>query len=345
MVLIHSIRAGSHGLLWQAVTLTFSLALFVLVQKPERAHAYRETTSAALDRFEEVLLVLQEDRPGFANELLPLLIVEARSKYEESQGWFEGRVTQVLGRVLGATNLRACLACRQPRVHSEYGRLEHRSGTVGVTELRDLDATLRGTASPANAGLWIFEHARGLSVRIVDITNGQVLFAENIDATRSERTQTAMRIESIRELERRNRGEGITHAFVDIGLYPDQHISGDWVEQWGESNRHLSGLSVSLFDPVLGIGAAHYWVLPFANSLAGAKLLMSFPTATAEFATSVAEDDSEPPELIDPLLNLVAVFRMPIARSNYSITVTASTNGRVTVGLSTLNTSLLPVLP
>ena len=76
-------------------------------------------------------------------------------------------------------------------------------------------------------------------------------------------------------------GEGITHAFVDIGLYPGQHISGDWVEQWGQNNRQLSGLSVSLFDPVLGIGAAHYWVLPFGESVVGAKLLMSFPTATA----------------------------------------------------------------
>ena len=72
---------------------------------------------------------------------------------------------------------------------------------------------------------------------------------------------------------------------------------------------------------------------------------MSFPTATAEFATSLADDEEDPPELIDPLLNLVAVYRMPIGRSNYGITVTASTNGRVTVGLSLLNTSFLPVLP
>ncbi len=272
-------------------------------------------------------------------------MVETVSSYEESQGWLEGRVTQILSRALGSNNLRACIACRQPRMRSEYGRLEHRSGTVGVAELRDLDSRLRGSAPPAKAGLWLSEHARGVSLRIVSLESGRVLFAENVDATRTERSQTATRIETIRELDRRNRGEGITHAFVDIALYPGQHISGDWVEQWGESNRQLSGLSVSLFDPVLGIGAAHYWVMPFANSLVGAKLLMSFPTATAEFATSIAEDDDDSPELIDPLLNLVAVFRMPIARSNYSITVTASTNGRVAVGLSTLNTSLIPVLP
>ena len=279
------------------------------------------------------------------DELQPLLVVETLSNYEESQGWLEGRVTQILSRVLGSNNLRACIACRQPRVLSEYGRLEHRSGTVGVAELRDLDARLRGIAMPAKAGLWLSEHARGVSLRIVSLDTGRVLLAENVDATRSERAQTAMRIETVRELDRRNRGDGITHAFVDIGLYPNQHISADWVEQWGESNRQLSGLSISLFDPVLGIGAAHFWVMPFANSLVGAKLLMSFPTATAEYASSIAEDGADSPELIDPLLNLIAVFRMPIARSNYSITVTASTNGRIALGLSTLNTSLIPVLP
>ena len=42
------------------------------------------------------------------------------------------------------------------------------------------------------------------------------------------------------------------------------------------------------------------------------------------------------PSLSILYFNLVAVYRMPIGRSNYGITFTASTNGRMTVGLSLL---------
>ena len=169
------------------------------------------------------------------------------------------------------------MACRFPRTYAEPGRLEQRTGPVGVAELRSLDHNLRGNGAAAKSGIWLEETARGISVKVVQLASGRILLAENIDPQRGERAISAQRVERLRELERRNRGEGITHAFVDIGLYPGQHISGDWVEQWGQNNRQLSGLSVSLFDPVLGIGAAHYWVLPFGESVVGAKLLMSFP--------------------------------------------------------------------
>ena len=59
---------------------------YPLLHAPATAHAYRETTSAALDRVEEILLALQEDRPGFLDDLQPLLMVETVSSYEESQG-------------------------------------------------------------------------------------------------------------------------------------------------------------------------------------------------------------------------------------------------------------------
>ena len=336
---LHCRMTKSRGELLCSV-LCLTLAFF-----PMRADAFRESTAEALDRLEEILFVVQEDNANLLDDALPMLIVDIRPKYELSQGWLDGRVTQLLTRVFPGGEFRDCVACRFPRTYAEPGRLEQRTGPVGVIELRSLDRSLRGNSAAARSGIWLEETARGVSVKIVQLASGRILLAENIDPQRGERAISAQRVERLRELERRNRGEGITHAFVDIGLYPGQHISGDWVEQWGPNNRQLSGLSVSLFDPVLGIGAAHYWVLPFGESVVGAKLLMSFPTATAEFAASLADEDEDPPELIDPLLNLVAVYRMPIARSNYGVTVTASTNGRVTVGLSLLNTSFLPVLP
>jgi len=45
------------------------------------------------------------------------------------------------------------------------------------------------------------------------------------------------------------------------------------------------------------------------------------------------------------LITGVAVVRIPIATSNYGVLLMASTNGRVGVGISLMNTSLLPVIP
>ena len=65
---------------------------------PVRADAFRESTAEALDRLEEMLLVAQEDRANFLGDVLPMLIVDVRPKYEVSQGWLEGRFTQLLTR-------------------------------------------------------------------------------------------------------------------------------------------------------------------------------------------------------------------------------------------------------
>jgi hypothetical protein len=50
-------------------------------------------------------------------------------------------------------------------------------------------------------------------------------------------------------------------------------------------------------------------------------------------------------DLLDPLLTGVFLVRVPISTSNYAVTLSASTNGRIGVGFSLLNFSVLPFLP
>ena len=223
-----------------------------------------------------------------------------------------GRFTQLLTRSFPAGEFRDCVACRFPRTYAEPGRLERSepgqsSPNFALSTITSAEMVLQ----PNPESGWRKPLAGS---RLRSYSSHQVASFLPKILTLNEANEPSLHNgwNACANLSDANWGEGITHAFVDIGLYPGQHISGDWVEQWGPDNRQLSGLSVSLFDPVLGIGAAHYWVLPFGESLVGAKLLMSFPTATAEFATSIADEDEDPPELIDPLLNLVAVYRMPI---------------------------------
>ena len=51
-----------------------------------RADAFRESTAEALDRLEEMLFVAQEDNANLLDDVLPMLIVDVRPKYELSQG-------------------------------------------------------------------------------------------------------------------------------------------------------------------------------------------------------------------------------------------------------------------
>ena len=50
-------------------------------------------------------------------------------------------------------------------------------------------------------------------------------------------------------------------------------------------------------------------------------------------------------DLFDPLFTAVLVIRWPIFKTNFAIVGTLSTNGQVGLGISLLNTSLIPVLP
>jgi hypothetical protein len=123
-----------------------------------------------------------------------------------------------------------------------------------------------------------------------------------------------------------------------VAIYPGQHISLDWTEQWGKSNAQMSGITISLFDPVLGLGACHYRAVDFFDILVGGKLIVSIPTALVASFGDVGN-------VVDPRLTAVGIVRVPFGRSNYGGVLSVSTNGQLGLGISLMNISLLPVLP
>jgi hypothetical protein len=267
-------------------------------------------------------------------------VVSVEARYQQSTRWFASAALTTLGRVFGRGSLRLCEACSSPRTFVEEGRLEQTIGSPGISELVRLDESLRGKAPPARAALWLDESAAGVSLRIVQLDSSRLVLAENVDPALEERARSTRTFTLTRELERRARGDGLAHAFVDFAVYPGQHLSMDWVDQWGDSNQNLSGVTLSLFDPILGLGGCYYRVIPEAyNLLVGGQVIMSVPTAFVRSASSTNTD------VIDPLLTGVLVMRVPLFNSNYGLFFSASTNGRVGVGLSALNFSVLPVLP
>lgn len=301
------------------------------------ARAQRAETSEALERLRDVLEPVVQD--GVLAGVSPILVVSARPAFESTRSWFPTAAVVALGDAVGRANLRACEACMNPRATMREGAFVYASGTLSLAEIVAIDTDMRGAAAPAMAAAWIDETDGGIAVRIISLTTGRILFAENLDGQLTSRVRSARTFRFTDDLERRLRGESLTHVALDIGVLPGQHVSLDILDQFGDRNLDLAGVSVSVVDPFLGVGGAYYRVIPEAFNLTiGAQALVAIPTAAGNALGLEGE-------LIDPLLTGVLVARWPIPNSGFGILATASTNGTLTIGFSLLNVSFLPVLP
>ncbi|MBE2250722.1 MAG: hypothetical protein IAE78_14390 [Myxococcus sp.] len=306
------------------------------------ALAQREATRGALSRLEESLPRRLNDGVLSLKDLTPALVVSTQPAFEQTRAWYPAAAVTALARVFGAGALRACEACMAQRLTVEEGRLEQHSTSLSVQELVRLDELTRGASARAVSGIWIDETMEGVAVRIVDLRNGRIVLAENFDQNLVSATTSRTTVTLAQELERRSRGDSLTHLFVDLGLLPQQHISLDWLEQWGPDNANLSGFSVSIIDPLIGLGVSYFRVIPPAfNLMVGAKFLVSVPNAVI---TSLNPDNPQA-FLGDSLFTGAFMLRLPLFKTNYALLASISTNGRVAIGISLLNFSLLPFLP
>lgn len=298
-----------------------------------------DETGDALDRLGEVLELRLGEGVITREEVLPALIVSVTPRYNPSEAWFPTRSIEVLSRAFGGNaGLRLCEACAAPRTWVEGGALVYQAGPLGLDELVRLDETARGTAAPARSAVWLDETRSGVSLRIVDLGSGRVIFAQNVDPLLQENQKTQRMGLMADELERRARGDSLTQTFVDAAVWPGQHVSLDFTDQWGKTNANLSGVTISLFDPVVGFGVCHHRRLPLLDTLVGAQVIVAMPTA-------VVNALGQEGDVLDPLVTAVGVVRVPFGRSNYGVVGTASTNGEFGLGLSLMNIRLLPVLP
>lgn len=314
-------------------------AIGLLLALTGAARADQARTREALGRLEEVLEVRRADGVLSDEATLPLLIVSTHPRYQSSADWFPTEAASLLIRSFGADGVRLCAACMRLRTESQPGRLVQSSGPISLDEIRALDERYRGDSARAKAAVWIDETASGVAVRLVDLRSARLLFAQNVDPDLLEYRGSARSFSRAAEIERRTRGDSLTHAIFDIALYPGQHVSLEWADQFGDTNANLAGIVISVIDPVLGLGASWYRALEWGNVMVGGKVILSIPTVIAE--TQLNQDT----EIIDPAVTGVFVLRVPFGDSNYAGLATVSTNGVVGLGISLLNSGLIPVLP
>ena len=318
------------------MVLRLFLALLLFV--PGVAFAGGTATADSLDRLSEVLRLRVEDGRLRPEDVMPAILVSARPWSAETESWYSTRVIEVLEGAFGTGGLRICEACMAPRAIVDSGQMVYQTGPVGIDEVVRLDDLNRGGAEPAKTAIWVDAYLGGVSIRIVDTRTARVILARNVDPALVENENTQRMYALTEELERRARGDSLTQAFVDVAFYPGQHLSLDWTDQWGKNNRQFSGLTLSVYDPVVGIGASHYTCIGFLDILVGGKVILSLPTA-------VVRGLGQGGNVIDPLLTGVAIVRVPFGRSNFGGLLSASTNGEFGLGISLMNISLLPVLP
>lgn len=304
------------------------------------AWAGPETTRASLDRLGELLSRAVQSGELDREALSPALVVSVQPRSEDTASWYGVAALEVLQGALGTGTLRLCEACMAPRTDVGAAAVTLSTGPLSVPEIIALDDRLRGSSPPARAAIWLDEQPGGVSVRIVDLASAQVRYARTVDPDLLEYRNTRRIYTLSEELERRGRGDALTQSFVDVGFLPfaRPHISLDWTDQWGPTNANLSGITLTLVDPVVGLGGVHYRRIKFLDTLVGGKVVVSLPTA-------LVSSISQGTQIIDPPLTAIGVVRVPFGRSNYGVVGTVSTNGAVSLGVSLLNISLLPVIP
>lgn len=301
------------------------------------AHAQRSETSGALSRVADMLRPLVEDGSLRA---APIIVVSAQPAFESTRAWYPTAVVSTMLEVFGPDSVRACEACMQPRVDARDGRLEFASGSLSLEEIIAIDTRTRGAGTPARAAAFVDETDEGVSVRIVSLRTGEILFARNVDRSLREMKRTETTWNAIDDLERRLRGESLTHVFIDGVFLGGPHLSFDVLEQFGDRNLNLAGLTVSAWDPLLGVGVSYHRVIPEAFNLTiGAQVIGSIPTI------AVNAISSDVGSLVDPAITGVLVARFPIPQTAFAVVGMASTNGRIGLGLTLMNFTFLPVLP
>lgn len=148
----------------------------------------------------------------------------------------------------------------------------------------------------------IIENDFGFVYRITSTKDSLIVDAGTIATGISLENRTEKKFSYYKNQERQFEGRGIYHSMFDLAIYPNPHIAWNYLEQWGEYNEYLSGFSLSIAGPGLGLGGAIFKALPSKPKfLVGAKLYANLfnvlqRTVTGDTGSEEEEQESEEDE-------------------------------------------------
>jgi hypothetical protein len=313
------------------------------------AAAQRATTDGALARAREAITEAQRDG-GVPTDVV-VILVSARPAFVETQASFPAAAAAVVIDVFGARQVRACDACMNPRLVQGDDGVRYDTGEIALNDVLALDASTRGKAPAARLAVWLDETPAGVALRIVDLGDGSLLLSRHLEPGLDTRQRSARHVSVTQDIERRLRGDSLTHVHWNLGLYPGQHLGLELLDQFGPQRQDLAGLSLTMINPVGGIGGAYQRVFPEAwNVTVGAKVIVGVPGLIVQTLNQQTGADADLTAFIGGPVTTMVSAQLPIFDTNYAVFAFAGLHlPRFTpsmgVGISLLNVHVLPILP
>jgi hypothetical protein len=304
------------------------LALIVILLTGTEAYALDANTVDNIQSMEDKLHEHIEDGHLAIEEITPLTVVDVSTTNADA-----ATLTNAILRSLGTAINGPILMCETCRATYRQGETEsvYETGMVSTDEVK---RNYQNQKTKPKAAAWIRETRNSLSLRIVSLETSKVLFADTVTTGIDWSSRSIQSFSRSREAERAARGDVILHGQFDFSpIGSGAHLGYSLMQQWGDSNQYLSGLSINLSDPVLGLGLNTFKVFPeLNNTLIGGKFLVSIPSALS----SALSKNSDSPLDQSPY-TLVAMIKYPLFRgepAKYFINAYISTNANFGVGIS-----------
>jgi hypothetical protein len=311
----------------------FCILIALVFSKP--ALALFQQTAADLAVLEDTLKFKFGDESEARRELLPILLATPRHLWKESRDDFAASVIATFGRVFTeAGTIINCPDCDTWRLNvRDNQQIMINNGELSLSEL----GALKQTPAYANAKTIAFvrETASGVEFKIIALNDGKLVHQSLSDSTKDLNTVKPY-LNYAAERERRLRGESLSYVFVNFGVYPNGLFQLEFIEQWGSRNQHLSGIGISLLNPVFALGGVYHYLMPGRPRLNFSGAIY-YPLANA--IASAVTDDSD---LSDALVLQASVQYM--FSNSYAAFAAIGTEGGLSIGLTMFNPLFLPIL-
>ncbi len=298
------------------------------------AWALLPQTSSDLAVLTDQLRQAMERSPSLRRTAAPVLVATPLHHWVESRSDFASLTLAARKETFSEPGeLVVCPDCDTWRLRVKDGSgIEVNNGELSLTELARLRQDPRYGA--AKSVVIIRETPSGIDLRLTSLIDGRVLFQTVADSTQR-LNDVKPYLHYAAERDRRLRGESLTYAFVNIGLYPQGLFQLEFLEQWGERNQHISGIGLSLFNPNLAVGLVYHYMLPRTRRfhVAGALYL---PLQNALQSTV---KDEEPENQV-----VAQVMAQYSFANSFGVFASISSQGTFSLGLNLYNPLLMPFL-
>ena len=315
--------------------LIFTLFTIIALGVSERVFALFGQTASDLAMLEDALEQRVSKDAGFSAKILPMLVATPVHHWVESRNDFAAEAFKALGKVFNKpSDLINCPDCDSWRLHVREGAgLLINNGELSLGELDRLRKEKR--YGQAKSLAMIAETPAGVDLRIIDLSDGRILFQKLADSTeRLSDIQPYLHFQE--ERERRERGESLFYVFVNLGFYPNALLQTEFLEQWGDRNQYITGLGLSLVNPNFSLGLVTHYMIPKMRQLhVGAGLYMPLQNALQITARSTKDASS--------LAVAQAMLEYTFGAS-FGVFASVSTQGQFSLGVNLYNPLLMPFL-